>query len=351
MKNIDYFKFHKAVQPSTKEVINEIFQKILIENNNIISADGEIFGITPVSYAIDSGIYKFVGNDIIPDTNSEIYINQFPIPPIINNNVVLTLDIINELNELKNIVSKDIRRIALTGICFKLKDNEIELVATNGYRLIKRTKQTQIISEEQSFVIPIKLIKLLLNYYTTKLVTFSFSDKYITIDAGNIKIIGKLIDEGFPNYDNVIPNTFQHKCSFERKKFINILKNAKQYTNQTTKDIYIKFFNNYGILCAEDLEREISIEHNIQNYVYENHTESIISIDTKNIIILMPIKKEQEEDSTILFKIGFNVEYLLDILSNKCGGIYVDLLWNNTETAFAIQDSVTKKGNLLDFME
>ena len=84
---------------------------------------------------------------------------------------------------------------------------------------------------------------------------------------GNIKMICRLIDERFPDYDNVIPTQNNIQMSIERSDFLGALKRISIYANKTTHQVRLKITGSELQISAEDLDfsneanERLSCEH------------------------------------------------------------------------------------------
>lgn len=94
------------------------------------------------------------------------------------------------------------------GIFFKLMENNITTVATNGYRL-EETKKAELDSEEElneaQFLIDIDGTTLLQHLLENGKITINISDKNIYFDHNNKEIQIRLIQAVFPDYKTIIP--------------------------------------------------------------------------------------------------------------------------------------------------
>lgn len=185
-------------------------------------------------------------------------------------------------------ISRDETRYVLNGVLVVIKPTCIRLVATDGRRLAMREEKIQLPKTlERKLIIPTKAIteldRILQDAGDVKLF---FSDNQIFFDTGTTKIISRLIEGEFPNYEQVIPKEVKEKLLVSREKFLSSIKRAALFTNSDSMAIKI------------DLAKDKVVISKSTPYLGEARIE--IDADYKG--------KE--------LSVGFNPDYLIDLLKN-----------------------------------
>lgn len=186
-------------------------------------------------------------------------------------------------------VSNDDLRPAMTGVFVQLSEQHANFVATDGHRLI-RYRRSDISSEQSStMIIPRKALNLLKSSLPSDntLVTADFSAANAFFSFNNVRMICRLIDERFPDYENAIPKNNPNVLTINRQELLGSLKRISIYSNKTTHQIRLKLAANDLIISAEDLD-------------YSNEA---------NEKLLCDYDGEPME-------IGFNAKFLIEMLSN-----------------------------------
>ena len=114
---------------------------------------------------------------------------------------------------------------------------------------------------------------------------FNASNAFFNIE--NIKITCRLIDEKYPDYENVIPLDNNNKISIDRIELLNSLKRISIYANKTTNQVRFKVSGSELLVSSEDLD-------------FSNEANERLSCDHDGNDI----------------EIGFNAKFLIEILSN-----------------------------------
>ena len=216
---------------------------------------------------------------------------QFPKLPKFQDKQVLVL----EQSILKDMVvktsfamSSDETRYVLNGTLFVIDNNSITAVATDGRRLALIKKElNQEIGFEKRIIIPSKTIlelnKILFEGQDLKLI---FGENQILFQLQDITIISRLIEEGFPDYQKVIPEQIKEQILINRERFLLGVKRASLLTSPESQSIKIDVFKDRMVISKT--------APNIGKVRDE------INIDYKGGEL----------------SIGFNPHYLIDVLRN-----------------------------------
>jgi DNA polymerase III subunit beta len=186
-------------------------------------------------------------------------------------------------------VSNDDLRPAMTGVYVQLSPEYTNFVATDGHRLI-RYRRTDMKSEHEStMIIPRKALTLLKATLPSDdtTVTADFSSANAFFSFNNIRMICRLIDERFPDYENAIPQNNPNVMTINRSEFLGSLKRISIYSNKTTHQIRLKLAQNDLVISAEDLD-------------YSNEANEKLMCD-------------YEGDE---MEIGFNAKFMVEMLGN-----------------------------------
>jgi len=262
--------------------------KILIETLKNLPEQPVTFSIDDQNYNIeinsDNGRYKLAGE------NSA----DFPKVPGVNDGYSsdINSDILN--SAISNTIfstSTDELRPAMTGVFFKLASTGCTFVSTDGHRLVKYIR-TDIKGDEvdHDMILPRKSLNLLKSILPTDKssdikLDFNASNAYFSFE--NIKMVCRLIDERYPDYDNVIPSDNSNTVTITKSELLGSLKRISIYANKTTNQVRFKISGSEILISAEDLD-------------FSNEANERISC-------------EHDGDD---IEIGFNAKFLIEMLSN-----------------------------------
>lgn len=182
--------------------------------------------------------------------------------------------------------SVDESRLVLTGALLEIKDNSISMVAIDGYRLALR--KAYINSDvSNKAVIPSKTLNDLSKILSMEAdgdILIAFTEKHILFKINNIKIVSRLLDGEFINYQQIIPKTSKSIVKVKTRALYDAIERASLLAKEG-KNNMIKF-------SIED--EYMTIDSNVE-----------IGSATEKVSIEL-----EGED----LEIGFNSKYLLDAL-------------------------------------
>ena len=253
--------------------------KSLPEQPITVSISNETFG---VEITTNNGRFKIAGENPM----------DFPKAPQVNRNFNIELDshiLAAAINNTLFATSTDDLRPAMTGVYIDIQEDHTTFVATDGHRLIRYRREDIKSTTPTTMILPRKalnLIKISLPSDAVPVIT-EFSNSNAFFSFGNIKLICRLIDERYPDYENVIPKANPNKMVIERSKFLSSLKRIAIFSNKTTHQIRLKITAEELTISAEDLD-------------YSNEAVEKIACEY--------IGEDME--------IGFNAKFLAEMLSN-----------------------------------
>jgi DNA polymerase-3 subunit beta len=213
----------------------------------------------PISFSIDEetngieitsayGKYKLAGD------NAE----DFPeIPENENNdNIELNSDILaSAISKTLFATSNDELRIAMTGVFVQLDFNKLIFVATDAHKLVKYSFDNVKSDVTTSFIIPQKALNLLKSAFasnTTVNMAFNKTNAFFVFDDS--KVICRLIDAKYPDYNAVIPVDNANVLTLGRTDFQNSLKRIAIYANKTTNQVVLNLNEGSLTISAQDLD-------------------------------------------------------------------------------------------------
>ena len=159
-----------------------------------------------------------------------------------------------EQSALKNMIRKTIfavsteeNRPIFTGCLFEIKNNKLNVVAIDGFRLALRTINIPVPVNDFKAVIPAKTLN-----EVNKILSDSFepikigvSKNQAVFEMENCKIVTRILDGEFLNYSTVIPNSFATcsnlSCSISFKSKIPCLSKLCKLSTKPSTSLYFSF--------------------------------------------------------------------------------------------------------------
>ena len=195
-------------------------------------------------------------------------------------------------------------RYYLNGLLVLVEDKQLRLVATDGHRLAYAAMALPSSLPRQEVIVPrktvIELGKLLAD--SDDEVKVEISATQASFAFGNVELVSKLVDGKFPDYTRVIPVGHKNKLTIGREALRQSLMRAAILSNEKFRGV---------------------------RWVLTDGSLKIVSSNTE--------QEEAEETIEVSYKgdsldIGFNVNYLLDVLNNV-GGDNVECLFGDAASS------------------
>jgi DNA polymerase III subunit beta len=182
-------------------------------------------------------------------------------------------------------------RYYLNGLLVVVEEKTLKLVATDGHRLAYASMALETKLPRLEVIIPrktvLELVKLLAD--NDDEVRLELSGTQASFAFGNVELVSKLVDGKFPDYTRVIPTGHKNGLTMSREQLRQALMRAAILSNEKFRGV---------------------------RWVLTDGALKIVSSNTE--------QEEAEETLEIGYKgdaldIGFNVNYLLDVLNNVAG--------------------------------
>jgi DNA polymerase III subunit beta len=202
--------------------------------------------------------------------------------------------------------SSDETRPTLTGVSFVSSDEDLVLVATDGFRLslIKTKKGGDI----PSMLVPSEFLgEVVRNMKDEKEVGFSFSreEKMVMFRIGNTEFYSRLIDGEFPPYERVIPAETKTTVLVEKEEFLRNIKLISVFARDYSNVVVCEF-------KKDGLYVRPKKESNEENSAFQE----------------VEMKGEEQ-------KIAFNYKYALDLLNNiDTKSVQIEILRSDAPVVF-----------------
>lgn len=239
--------------------------KILLDTLKEFSDEPLEFHIDDDNYAMtitsnaNNGIYNFVGlnADEFPkmrDLEAENHSLEVPAS-------VLGMGITSTIFA----TSDDEMRPIMSGILFEVSPTNLTFVATDGYKLV-RVKSSNVKCEENcSFVLPKKPISLLKAILPKEAgnVLVKFDKKNVYFELSNYKMVCRLIEGNYPDYNKVIPTDNPNKVTIDRSSFLNALRRISVYASQSTSLVKLDLDEGHITCSAQDFDFSISANESL----------------------------------------------------------------------------------------
>ena len=148
-------------------------------------------------------------------------------------------------------------RPIMSGVLMEMKENYMTFVATDAHKLV-RYRRTDIRSDVQaSFIMPKKPINQLKNILGTmgdEPVKIEFNRTNASYVFGDYKLVCRLIEGHYPNYEAVIPSNNPNQLTIDRQLFLSAIRRVAVFSSKATHQVRFKISGQEIMLTAEDID-------------------------------------------------------------------------------------------------
>jgi DNA polymerase-3 subunit beta len=236
--NLEFAIVYKILSKNTGEWQVVVPAKALSQLIATFPGDQVILQATEKSLLVEGGKSKA--------TLRALSGEEFPVIPSIENKTnqieVEAESFCGALGRVSGIASLTTTRPEISGVFFGFSQKECRIVATDSFRLGECVVAIRKATSQASFILPQRAARevsaifggkagALLITATQTQVEFEYAP---TEDASqpSIRLISRLIDGEYPNYQEIVPKNFQAKVRANRSEFLNHLKAAAVFANR-----------------------------------------------------------------------------------------------------------------------
>lgn len=249
---------------------------------------------------------------------------EFPQPAQLSESAVrvtIAADVLlNGINRTIFATADDELRPVMNGIYFDITPDDITMVASDGHKLVRNRTMAAHGTERAAFILPKKPGNLIKNILPKEdgNVIIEFDERNAVFTLSNYRMICRLIEGRYPNYNAVIPQNNPHKVTIDRLQLLSAMRRVSIFSSQSSSLIKLGLQTNQLVISAQDIDFSTSAE------------ESIIC---------------QYEDTAM--NIGFKSTFLIDILNNMAANDVVIELADPSRAGVIVPLEQEENENLL----
>lgn len=275
------------VNESDADIRFAVAAKTLLDALKELPEQPLTFEINPSSLDItvqyQNGKYSLMGQNA----------DEFPQPAVLGDNAVrVEMDaqiLLDGVNRAIFATADDELRPVMNGIYFDITTEDITMVASDGHKLVRCKTLAAKGHERAAFILPKKPAFLMKNLLPKEQgdLTIEFDERNAVLTLKNYRMICRLIEGRYPNYNSVIPQNNPYKVTVDRLLLLGALRRVSIFSSQASSLIKLRIQENLIVISAQDIDFSTSAE------------EALICQYTGNDM-----------------NIGFKSTFLIDILNN-----------------------------------
>ena len=207
-------------------------------------------------------------------------------------------------------------RYYLNGILFVAEGKQLSLVATDGHRLAYASALLDVEVPRQEVILPRKTVLEMQRLLNDKegAIEMQFANNQAKFSFEGMEFVTKLVEGKFPDYNRVIPKNHKNTVTLGRTSLLACLQRTAILTSEKFKGVRLNLDPGTLRVASSNAEQEEAVDE--------------LEIDYGGDSI----------------EIGFNVTYLIDVLSNmEQDMVKLDLADSNSSALITIPDNTTFK--------
>ena len=169
---------------------------------------------------------------------------DFPRLPDLDTVGTFTIDrdaLLDTVARVSRSASRDESRPVLTGILVRFEGNQLVMAATDSYRLsVKETPLEASLPELEAIIPARALAELGRVAQGSESLELGVHENQVVFVAGDVWLTSRRIDGQFPNYKQLLPESFEHEVTLPRNELLDIVRRVGVVV-QRTSPIQLRF--------------------------------------------------------------------------------------------------------------
>ena len=135
--------------------------------------------------------------------------------------------LLGTIEKVARAASRDESRPVLTGILVHFEGDQLVMAATDSYRLSVKETTLEESGPELDAIIPARALQELARLATgVDSVRLGVHENHVIFSAGDVWLTSRRIDGQFPNYKQLLPETFEAELAIAREPFLDVVRRA-----------------------------------------------------------------------------------------------------------------------------
>lgn len=192
--------------------------------------------------------------------------DEFPQSPRLGENAVrVELDaqvLLNGINRALFATADDELRPVMNGVYFDITSEDMTMVASDGHKLVRCKTLAAKGAGRSAFILPKKPATLMKNLLPKESgeVVVEFDERNAVFTLENYRMVCRLIEGRYPNYNSVIPQNNPHRVTVDRTLLLGALRRVSIFSSQASSLIKLRLQENKIIVSAQDIDFSTSAE-------------------------------------------------------------------------------------------
>jgi DNA polymerase III subunit beta len=225
--------------------------------------------------------------------------DEFPEVKEITGAQEFTIDapaLLEMLEKVQFAISSDETRYVLTGMYMTGADEVLSVVGTDGFRMALCKKKVDGLHDFRGVIVPKRsILEIERAFGDSDAIKVILGEKHIQFSSGSTILVSRLIEGGFPDYDNVIPKGNTNVAKMDKTKLMRGLKKVSTIISKS-EPIKVTLQNQAVVIETESevgrarevVEAEYTGEELHMNFNIRFVIDVVGHIEEKEILIKAP---------------------------------------------------------------
>ena len=204
-----------------------------------------------VKVIYQNGSYRVVGQ------SADDYPNLQPIENDVTEISIPASTLASNIQRTMFATANDELRMVMNGLYFDLREDSLNIVASDGHKMVRNMIFSCKTTNPSSFILPKKpagLLRSVLDLNDETEITIRFNNNNAEIKFPDGILSCRLIEGRYPNYSSVIPTDNPNVVNIDRKGLMSALRRVLPFASESTQLVKLRLSPNNLELSSEDLD-------------------------------------------------------------------------------------------------
>ena len=204
-----------------------------------------------VKVIYQNGSYRVAGQ------NADDYPNLQPIENDVTEISIPASTLASNIQRTMFATANDELRMVMNGLYFDLREDSLNIVASDGHKMVRNMIFSCKTTNPSSFILPKKpagLLRSVLDLNDETEITIRFNNNNAEIKFPDGILSCRLIEGRYPNYSSVIPTDNPNVVNIDRKGMMSALRRVLPFASESTQLVKLRLSPNNLELSSEDLD-------------------------------------------------------------------------------------------------
>lgn len=162
--------------------------------------------------------------------------------------------------------ANDELRMVMNGLYFDLREDSLNIVASDGHKMVRNMIFSCKTANPSSFILPKKpagLLRSVLDLNDETEISIRFNNNNAEIKFADGVLSCRLIEGRYPNYSSVIPTDNPNVVNIDRKGLMSALRRVLPFASESTQLVKLRLTPNNLELSSEDIDFATAAHENL----------------------------------------------------------------------------------------